>query len=79
MANLIGDLLNGVMGQPQPQTSKQDDSLPTSMSDNRLAESISYVNTHGGNPEQAFYQLCKEKHVTPMDAFNELKRRMGMR
>lgn len=52
MANLIGDLLNGVQGQSQ--TPKQDDSLPTSMSDNRLAESISYVNTHGGDPKAAF-------------------------
>ena len=76
MANLIGDLLNGVQGQSQ--TPKQDDSLPTSMSDNRLAESISYVNTHGGDPKAAFYQLCQEKGITPIDVFNELKRRMGM-
>ncbi len=74
MANLINELLGSVQNQP-----KQDNSLPTSMSDSRMAEAISYVNTHGGDPKVAFMQLCQERGITPQAVMNELKARMGMR
>jgi hypothetical protein len=31
-----------------------------------------YVQNHGGNPKAAFYQLCKEKMVNPLEIINSL-------
>lgn len=47
-------------------------SLPTSMNDPRMSNAINYVNSHGGNPQQAFYQLCNERGLNPMNIINQV-------
>ncbi len=37
-----------------------------------MKDAIDYVNSHGGDPKQAFMQLCKEKMVNPMTILNML-------
>lgn len=34
---------------------------------------MDYVNSNGGNPEQAFYKLAKEKGIDPNEILNLLK------
>ena len=59
--NPILNMLGGsVPSQPQNQQG-----LPTSIDDPRMKQAVDYVNSHGGNPKQAFYQLCKEKMMNP--------------
>ena len=61
MANPILDMLKGSMSQ-RPQNQQ---GFPTSLDDPRMKQAVDYVNNHGGNPKQAFYQLCKEKMMNP--------------
>ena len=54
-----------------PQSQNQQ-GLPTSLDDPRMKQAVEYVNNHGGNPKQAFYQLCKEKMINPENILNKL-------
>jgi len=38
-----------------------------------LKQALDYVNANGGNPEEAFYKLAKEKGVDPQAILNSLK------
>ena len=66
MGNLISDMID----KSQPQQSNN--GLPTSLDDPRMQKSKEYVQNHGGNPRAAFYQLCKEKMVNPLEIINSL-------
>lgn len=67
MGNLISDMID------RSQTPQQSNNgLPTSLNDPRMQKSIEYVQNHGGNPRAAFYQLCKEKMVNPLEIINSL-------
>lgn len=52
------------------QATKNNNSLPTSLNDPRLDSAKNYVAQHGGNPQQAFYQLCNEKGLNPAGIIN---------
>jgi len=67
MGNLISDMLD--KSQPQQQSNN---GLPTSLDDPRMQQAKEYVQNHGGNPQAAFYQLCKEKMVNPLEFINRL-------
>ena len=49
---------------------QNNNSLPTSLNDPRLDAAKNYVAQHGGNPQQAFYQLCNEKGLNPAGIIN---------
>ena len=38
----------------------------------QLKQAMDFVNQNGGNPQQAFYQLAKEKGINPEDILKEL-------
>lgn len=59
MANQILDMLNNMM------PSQNQQGQPTSLNDPRMGQAIEYVKNHGGNPKQAFYDLCKERLINP--------------
>lgn len=65
MGNLISDMID----KSQPQSNN---GLPTSLDDPRMQKTKEYVQNHGGNPKAAFYQLCKEKMVNPLEIINSL-------
>lgn len=44
--------------------------LPTSLDDPRMTSVKDYVNSHGGDPRAAFYNLCKEKMLNPAEIIN---------
>ena len=67
MANQILDLID--RQKPAQQTQQ---GLPTSLNDPRMQQAKDYVQNHGGNPKAAFYQLCKEKMVNPMEIMNRV-------
>lgn len=81
MANQIEDLINGSRKQSnsQPQQMQQQNSQVNGFqqyfNDPRMQKVYDYVNQHGGNPQQAFFNICKETMQNPMIIFNKL---MGM-
>lgn len=66
MTNPIMNLL----GNQNVQQSKE--GLPTSLDDPRMDSVKQYVNEHGGNPKQVFYQLCKQKMLNPANIINSV-------
>lgn len=61
----------GNQASPAPMTQNpQNNSLPTSLNDPRMNNVKDYVNSHGGNPKTAFYNLCKEKMLNPAEIIN---------
>lgn len=38
----------------------------------QLKQAVNFVNQNGGNPQQAFYQLAKQKGINPEDILKEL-------
>ena len=44
-----------------------------SQSDPRMKQVTDYISTHGGNAEQAFYQMAKEKGLDPNQILNQVK------
>lgn len=67
MANLISDMIDKSQTQQQ-----SNNGLPTSLEDPRMQKTKEYVQNHGGNPKAAFYQLCKEKMLNPLEVINRL-------
>lgn len=72
MGNPILDMLDQQNNSAIPQ---QNNSLPTSLDDPRMNETKQYVQTHGGDPKAAFFQLCNEKMRNPSDIINTLLNR----
>ena len=68
MANQILDLID----RQKPAQQQTQQGLPTSLNDPRMQQAKDYVQNHGGNPKAAFYQLCKEKMVNPMEIMNRV-------
>ena len=46
------------------------------MNNPRLQEAINLVKQNGGNAEQVFYQLAKQKGVNPQEVLNMINRPM---
>lgn len=67
MTNPILSMLNGANS---IRSAQQNNGFPTSIDDPRMDEAKKYVQEHGGNPKQAFYQLCKEKMLNPAAIIN---------
>lgn len=44
-----------------------------SQSDPRMKQVMDYINSHGGNAEQAFYQMAKEKGYDPTQILNQVR------
>ena len=38
-----------------------------------MQQVMDYINQHGGNPEQVFYQLAKERGVDPEQILNQVR------
>ena len=38
----------------------------------QMQQAIQYVNANGGNPQEAFYKLAKEKGIDPQTVLNSL-------
>ena len=68
MANQILDLID----RQKPAQQQIQQGFPTSLDDPRMQQAKDYVQNHGGNPKAAFYQLCKEKMVNPMEIMNRV-------
>lgn len=66
---------NPILENLNKNSAQNEQGLPTSMSDPRMKDTINYVNQHGGNPKQAFYNLCKEKMLNPAVILNQFLRR----
>ena len=67
-ANGIFDLFKSVMNAQNP-TDMFNSLLPNNP---QLQQVMNYVKQHGGNPQQAFYDLAKERGVDPNSVLSAL-------
>ena len=48
-----------------------------SQNDPRMKQVYEFINSNGGNAEQAFYALAKSKGINPNDFLNQVKSMIG--
>lgn len=43
----------------------------------QMQETLSFINQNGGNAEQLYYNMCKQKNVDPNIIINQLRNMQG--
>lgn len=87
MANIITDLLakvspaaqmlNQATGMAKAIQSPNPAAALMSQTDPRMAQVMDFVNQNGGNPEQVFYALAKQKGVDPNEILSTVRSLMS--